>query len=277
MEKGFLKNILIIVAFIIATVVLFRTNALYGFLFLLAVILLFLFLKRGAILALIGRTYYYKSNMEKSLTWFERAYKTGVAKPQTVASYAYLLLKSGKIQEAENILEILLRLNLSEDNRMMAKSNMALVQWKKGYLDEAIATLEEVIKVYETSNIYGSLGYMLIQRGNLDKALEFNLKAYDYNSENAIILDNLGQVYYLKQDYDKAHELYEKLMAKEPSFPEAYYNYALLLKAKGEYEKALEKAEKALNYKLSFLSTIQKDDIDILINELKNHMEKSHS
>lgn len=277
MEKRFLRNILIFVAFIIVEVLLFKSNALYGFLFLLAAASLFILIKRAAILAIIGRTYYYKGDMETSLAWFEKAYKTGMAKPQTEASYAYLLLKSGKTQEAENILETLLKSNLSEDNRMMAKSNMALVQWKKGHLNEAIATLEEVIKVYETSSIYGSLGYMLIQKGDLDKALEFNLRAYDYNNENAVILDNLGQVYYLKQDYDKACEFFEKLIAKAPSFPEAYYNYALLLKAKGEYERALETAEKALNYKLSFLSTIQKDDIDALISELKSHTEKPNS
>ncbi len=270
MQNKLLKGMLIFIAFIVVIVLLFRVNALYGLIFLLAGISLFLFLKRATIFALIGRNYYINNNMEKSITWFRRAYKTKAAKPQTVASYAYLLLKSGNTQDAENILETLLRSKLSEDDRMMAKSNMALVLWKKGCLDEAIATLEEVIKVYETTNIYGSLGYMLIQKGDLDKALEFNLKAHDYNNENTIILDNLGQVYYLRQDYDKASEIYEKLMAKEPSFPEAYYNYALLLKARGEYEKALETARKALGFKLSFLSTIQQDAIDALIIDLES-------
>jgi tetratricopeptide (TPR) repeat protein len=147
---------------------------------------------------------------------------------------------------------------------------MSLVQWKKGNLDEAINILEDVIKNYETTNVYGSLGYMLIQKGDLDKALEFNLRASDYNSSNSIIMDNLGQTYYLKGNYDKAVEVYANLMESNPTFPDAYYNYALVLKSKNEFSKALEIAKKALNYELSFLSTINKSQIDNLINELQN-------
>ncbi|NSW90886.1 MAG: tetratricopeptide repeat protein [Firmicutes bacterium] len=271
MQNKAWKNIIFFLAFIVLTVILFKINALLGLLFFLGSIILFLFNKRATIFALLGRTSYYKGNMEKGLVWFERAYKTGIAKPHTVTSYAYLLLKSGKIEEAEKILENLLRSNLNEDDKMLVKSNMALVYWKKGNLDDAIKTLEEVISSYETTNVYGSLGYMLIQKGDMDKALEFNLKAYDYNNSNAIILDNLGQTYYLRHEYDKAFEIYEKLMALNPSFPEAYYNYALVLKAKGENEKALETVKKALGYRLSFLSTIQKEDIDTLIKELEKN------
>ncbi len=275
MGKGFLKNLLLFAVIIIIAIVLFRAGTIYGFVFLLAVIIFLLFIRRTVIYSFLGRTSYFNGDIEKAIAWYKKAYKTEKAKPPTVASYAYLLLKSGNLSEAETILDRLLRSRLSKDERLMAKSNMALVQWKKGDLDEAIETLEEVIESYETSNIYGSLGYMLIQKGDLEKALEFNLKAYEYNSENAVIQDNLGQTYYLMRDYDKATDIYEKLMEKEPSFPEAYYNYALLLKAKGENEKALQTVKKALNYKLTFLSTIQKEDIDKLINELESNNEQT--
>lgn len=270
MQKGIWGNILAFIMFVVLTVVIFKANILYGFIFLLAILLVFIFIKRAAILALIGRTNYFKGNIEKGLAWFEKAYKTGVAKPKTIVSYAYLLLKSGNIKDSEKILENLLRSRLQTDDRMLAKSNMALVQWKKGELDTAIETLEEVISDFETTNIYGSLGYMLIQKGNLDKALEFNLKAYDYNSSNAVILDNLGQTYYLRKEYDKATDIYKNLMEQNPSFPEAYYNYGLVLKAKNNNEEALEMAKKALNYKISFLSTIKKENIDKLIENLES-------
>ncbi len=270
MKKGIWVNVLVFIVFVVLTVVLFKTNVFFGLIFLLAIIILLLFTKRAAVLAFIGRTNYFKGNIEQGLAWFEKAYKTGVAKPKTIISYAYLLLKSGNIEDSERILENLLRSRLETDERMLAKSNKALVEWKKGNLDNAIETLEEVISDFETTNIYGSLGYMLIQKGDLDKALEFNLKAYDYNSLNTVILDNLGQTYYLRQEYDKAAEIYKNLLKEEPSFPEAYYNYGLVLKAQNENEKALEMAKKALNYKISFLSTIKKENIDSLIAELES-------
>jgi len=244
----------------------------YGIIIILVIIAFFLYSKRAAIFAYLGKGNYYRGDLEKGLAWFEKAYKTGRAKPPTIVSYAYLLLKSGKTEESEDVLNKLLRFPMEHSNKMLAKSNLALVEWKKGNLDTAIEILEEVIKTYETTNVYGSLGFMLIQKGDLDKALEFNLKAYDYNSSNAVILDNLGQVYYLRGEYDKATEIYEKLMEQNPSFPDAYYNYAMLLKAKGEKEKALETVKKAQNYKLSFLSTVKEENINALINELENEL-----
>lgn len=270
MQKRGWINLIAFIVFIILTVILFKINVLLGLIFLLVIIALLLFDKRSAVLALIGRLNYAKGKREKGLAWFERAYKTGVAKPKTIISYAYLLLKFGNIKDSEEILDSLLRSRLETDERMLAKSNMALVNWKKGDLDIAIETLQEVISDFENTNIYGSLGYMLIQKGDLDKALEFNLKAYGYNDSNTVILDNLGQTYYLRQEYDKAVDIYKKIMKENPTFPEAYYNYALVLKAKNENEKALEMAKKALNYQISFLSTIKKEDIDKLVTELEN-------
>ena len=269
MAGGF-SSLIYFILFVVIMVMVFKTNVLAGLIFVLVVTGFYLYIKRAAIFAFIGRMAYGKGNMQDALKWFEKAYKTGVAKPQTIVSYGYLLLKSGKIEDAENVLDRLSRRRLSENDRMVLRSNMALVQWKKGNLDEAISTLEEVIKKYETTNIYGSLGYMLIQKGDLDKALDFNLKASEYNSSSAIIMDNLGHTYYLKDNYDKAAEIYENIMESNPSFPEAYYNYALVLKAKKEYSKALETVKKALNYQLTFLSTITKSQIDSLISELEN-------
>ncbi|HHV96555.1 MAG TPA: tetratricopeptide repeat protein [Clostridiaceae bacterium] len=269
MAGGF-SGLIYFILFVVIMVMVFKTNVLAGLALLLVITVFYLYAKRAAIFAFIGRIAYGKGSMQDALKWFERAYKTGVAKPQTIVSYGYLLLKSGNIEEAENILERLSRRSLSENDRMVLKSNMALVQWKKGNLDEAISTLEEVIKKYETTNIYGSLGYMLIQKGDLDKALEFNLKASEYNSSSPIIMDNLANTYYLRGNYDKAAEIYENLMESNPTFPEAYYNYALVLKAKKEYTKALETVKKALNYQLTFLSTITKSQIDNLISELEN-------
>lgn len=270
MKSGFFNSIIYFILFVVIAVIVFKNNVLFGFGILFLFIGIFLYSKRATIFALIGRTSYAKGNLQDALTWYKRAYKSGVAKPQTKVSYAYLLLKTGNIEDAESTLESLSRRKLETNDRMVLNSNMALVQWKKGNLDEAINLLEEVIKSYETSNIYGSLGYMLIQKGDLDKALEFNLKASEYNSSNAIILDNLGQTYYLKGNYDKAVEIYENLMESNPSFPDAYYNYALVLKARSEFSKALDTAKKALNYELSFLSTITRPQIDNLVNELEN-------
>jgi tetratricopeptide (TPR) repeat protein len=158
---------------------------------------------------------------------------------------------------------------LSADDKMNVKSNMALVLWKKGQIDDALNMLKEVFENYKTTTIYGSLGFLLILKGDLDKALEFNLEAYEYNDSNAVILDNLGQTYYLMGEYDKSKEIYKKLVSSNPSFPEPYFNYGLVMKQKGNVERALELMNQALTYRFSFLSTVSKEEIEAEIEKLK--------
>ena len=107
--------------------------------------------------------------------------------------------------------------------------------------------------------------------GEYEKALEFNLEAYDYNSDDNIIVDNLAESYALTGDLKKAAEVYEELLSRdpEPRFPEAYYGYGEVLIKLGEREKGLELIEKSLTKPFSFLS-IKSNYTYIYYNELKS-------
>lgn len=272
MKKTFINLLLYFILPVAVIIFLFVNNTLLGVMALVVYVAYALYAVRSTVFSFTGNIAYAKGNVDKALTWFERAFKSGKASPRIITSYAYLLLKSGNISESGKVLNNLLNTKLSQDDKMYAKSNLALVLWKKGELDNAITMLEEVISTYKTSVVYGSLGYLYILKGDMDKALEFNMEAYEYNSSNTVIQDNLGQIYYLLKEYDKAIEIYEKLMQSNPAFPEAYYNYGLVLSKKGEYQKALDMAEKACNYKLSFLSTVSKEEIDSLFESLKKEV-----
>ena len=80
--------------------------------------------------------------------------------------------------------------------------------------------LDELIKTYETTNVYSTLGLLYNEKGDYEKALEFNLLAKDYNSSNPAILDNLGTSYFNLGEYDKAFETYQEAMKYKPTFPE---------------------------------------------------------
>ncbi len=269
---GFLVKFLIP---LIVIILLFSYNALLGLAAILLAIALLLYRNRPSLFAYMGGMKYSRGSLEEAINWFEKAYRTGKAKPATTSSYAYLLLKNGILDESEAILNKLISSHPDKDSEMLAKSNLALVYWKKGCLDDAVALLETVIQEYKTSTIYGSLGYLLILKGDLEKALQFNLEAYEYNEANTVILDNVGQVYHLTGQFEKSAEIYEKLISKNPSFPEAYYNFGLLLLDMGQVEKACEMLEKALNYKLSFLSTIKRENIEEKLEETRQKLPDS--
>jgi tetratricopeptide (TPR) repeat protein len=263
--SALLKFILPIIIIFIA----FTSNALAGLALLLIYAAILAYTGRATLFRLIGGTQYSKGNLEQALAWFEKSCNTKKAKPGAIISYGYILLKTGHPDKAEQVLLDLLKKKPGKDNEFQIKSNLSLVYWKKGRLDEAVALLEEVIAEYKTTTIYGSLGYLLIMQGDLDKALKFNLEAYDYNSTNAIILDNLAQNYFLKGMFDESQETYGKLLAQNPSFPEAYYNYALLLVELGQKDKALEMLEKALNSKFSYLSDLTVEKVNKKLEEVR--------
>jgi len=206
---------------------------------------------------------YQKGNVQETIAWLDKAYKTGRAKVKIVTTYGYVLLKYGKLEEAMKILdEQLASKKLSNNERNESKSNYALVLWKKGQLDEAISLFEEIITHYKNTNIYGSLGYLYNLKANFEKALQFNLEAYDYNNANGVILDNLGQTYFLLGDLEKADEVFKKLMTLNPKFPEAFYDYALVFEKMGDKEKCIEKLRNALLYKPNYLSAVTAEEIE---------------
>ena len=262
------KALITFVLLVVVLIVLFNINLFVGLTALLMIFAYMFYITRTSLFSVIGTMNYSKGNLDKAISWYKRAYETGKANPRSNISYAYLLLKSGRIDESEAILQKMLKSSIGKDDMMFTKSNLALAVWKKGDLDGAVSMLEEILPEYTNSTIYGSLGYFHILKGDLDKALQFNLEAYEYNNTNTVILDNLGQTYHLTGQDEKALEIYETLVSKNPAFPEAYFNYSLVLEKLGKLEQALEMAEKALNYKLTFLSTISRDDIEEKIKEI---------
>ncbi len=261
MGKGFKKSLVWFFLPVAVIIILMLSDIWAGTIALAAYILALVILKREKFYTIIGAYNYTRNNIDKAYKWYRRAYNDGKGKPRNVVIYGYLMLKSGKPDEAESIIKNLLQRDIPKEDRLFAKSNLALAIWKKGDLDGAVEILENVFKEYKTSIIYGSLGFLLILKGDLEKALAFNLEAYDYNNSNAVIQDNLGQTYYLRGEIEKAEEIYGKLIPANPSIPEAYYNYGLVLMNKGKKTEAADNFRKALDYRFTYLSTISEEDV----------------
>ena len=260
---------------VLAIYLLFRINTYAGIIGLAAWILLVVFTNRAMIYRLRGQAEYAKGNMDKALKLFEKAVMFPKASHEMKVNYGFLLLKTGRLEESEKILQECVAQGKSEDGKNLARSNLAIVLWKKGQLDQAVTMLKEVIANYKTTAIYGSLGYLLIEQGDLEEALQFNLEALEYNPDNTIILDNLGHLYYLRGEMDKAGEIFEKLKEKNPHFPEAWYDYGRLLEDTGRKEQAAEMYQKALNSTFSFNSTITVEQVQNRLNGLTEKEESN--
>lgn len=231
-----------------------------------------IYLNKSLIYSMVGSRNYTLGKTSEALKWFKKAHDTKRAGARISVSYAYILLKNGDLAACEDILQQVMNNNPGAQDVPYIKSILALVLWKKGELDNAVEMLEEIIKTYKTTSVYGSLGYLLILKGDLEKSLKFNLEAYEYNSSDKIIQDNLAQNYFLLGLHDKAEKIFKPLLESTPSFPEPYYNYGLLLEKTGETGRALEYMKKAMNYKFTYLSSITREEIEAKIREMESNV-----
>ncbi|ADL50370.1 tetratricopeptide repeat protein [Clostridium cellulovorans] len=225
-------------------------------------ILLLIYTNFPSILMYRANLHYTQKNMHKALSLYKLAYSSWHAPDKMKISYGYLLIRMGNLEESDAVLSKFKNKTLNPTDKLSWKLNYSLVLWKKNKLDEAINLLMEEYNQKKNTTLYQNLGYFLLLNKDYDKALEFNLEAYEYNDSDASILDNLAQSYYFKGQYSKALEIYDKLIPMTPTFVTAYYYYAMTLSKESRTEEALGMLNKALECNFSYLSNVSKEDVE---------------
>lgn len=236
---------------------------------LIVVALAYLYLNRSMVYQNKAGKKYMNRDYEGALADLKAAVQAAPKDPKVRGTYAFFLVKMGRTDEAAEEIEKAIEGTASESDRKPLMITRSLILWKQGRLDEAIKVLEELLPTYENTNVYATLGFFYIEKGDYNKALEFNLKAKEFNSSSNVILDNLGTVYFLMGDYDNALEIYESIMKNKPNFPEAFYNYARVLDKKGNLEKALYMVRYSLTLPFWHTSTVKKAEVEAFLNELE--------
>lgn len=222
------------------------------------------------ILAFVAKIKFTNGDLAAALKWFAIANRVGKLGVESLRFYGYILLRDGQVDLAKTLLS---RASLDAKKpaaKKRVKAMLALCEWKCGNLDIAIEMSEDAMVDFENTNLYQNLGLMYVLSGNGHKALEFNKKAYEYNSDDMVIMDNLAEAYALVGDTQKAQELYEKLLEKEPHFPEPYYSYGQMLCAMGEKKKGIKLIEQSLEKRFTYLSVLQKDEVEKILENAKN-------
>jgi len=224
------------------------------------------------ILASRGSRAYNKGDKDNALKYFEKAVKHSQSKPYIKSSYGYLLLREGRVDEAEPYL-IEASEYKAKDSRFHYNSilNLAILNWKKGDVDKGIKLVEDIKEEYKNTIMYEILGYLYISKRDYQKALEFNQEAYDFNPDDNVIGDNLAQSHFFLGEYDQAEKLYDSII-DFVKFPEAFYFYGLIMWKKGNYVKAYDAFEHSLTLKNSFLSNITKEAVELEFNNLKEEL-----
>ena len=212
---------------------------------------------------------------DEALAIYEEVYEKGLVSAVYMLPYSVLLLKRGE-GEANflKVKEILKKAekapDLTPDKRQQLLMNYATAQYKLGEMEKALHLLEAAHQKSPCGMIYGTLGFLYIQAGETEKALAYNLEALEYDDEDPVTLDNLGQTYYrLLNDKEKAKEYFLKAHEIKETQIDTLYFLSRYDLEEGNTEAAIEKLETALEGRFSPLNYVTKADVEAEIERLK--------
>ena len=217
-----------------------------------------------------GRKYFDAGNYAAAKRLFKKAVETGHAKGDIRMEYSYILLRTGDIDEAEQIVNNMLCYKIKPEYRGRAIIQRCMCYYKKGELDEALEDgMELYNEGYRSIMLYGMLGFFKILKDPMSEGtFKFCQEAYDYADDDRDIRDNLLICYYNRGEYEKAKEISDMVLEKEPKFVEAWYHGAQIDFAMGDYENALKKLERTYKCNRSFMTTISVEEIENMKNEI---------
>ncbi len=233
-----------------------------------AMILIWVLIKRTDIMGLLAMVKFTRGETERAIGLFKKAERLGKLSSKNKMTYGYILLREGQTKNAKEILTRASMEAVKPALKRQIKSILALSVWKDGDLETAIEMMEEVMGEFKISTGYQNLGLMYIVKGDGNKALEFNLGAYDYNPDDLVIADNLAESYALCGNYEKAKELYKSILDQNPEFPEPYYNYGQILVKEGDRDGGILLIKKALEKRFTFLSVKSREEVEHLLDLL---------
>lgn len=226
-------------------------------------------------LSIRGQSEYARGNNTKALSLLKKAHESSRARTANSTAYAYILLRCGQTEEAANVLNyVLLNQKLKQQEKLQARQILSLVRYRQGDFAEATRLMEMVFAGYKNSGVYGALGYYKILSDAPD-AQAFNEEAYEYNSDDKIIIDNMIILCLKNGDIARAKELSDKSVNAGNKGVEIFYRAAQVEEALGNDEEALEYYKKAASCTRSFMTTVAEKDIDNAVDMLKKRLGKT--
>ena len=161
----------------------------------------------------------------------------------------YIKKALGEIGEAE--LRDIIHPHKEKKDRASLESlrlyNLALKFTRSGMLELAIDTVKKSVEAKpEMVKSHILLGFLYLETGETDKALEVFNRALELDSHSKDAKTGLGGALVLKGDTDRAIEILDDAAATNPYPQMAYYELGKAYEQKGDKDKSIEMYKKAI-------------------------------
>ena len=212
-----------------------------------------------------------KGDYRTALKLYEEAYEKGMDKPRLLRGYSVLLIRTSQFDKALEVLKRMEQMPLDAKEKTDLHINYAIILWQKGHLDRAMEILSDEFRRAKNGTLYSIIGYLKIEQGDAEEAIRFNKEAIEYDDEDPVFLDNLGQTYYrLVGDKETAKIYFDKAIALKPKAIDTNYFLALYDIENGDIESAKERLDTARVGMFSPLNYATPEMIDAKRDELRN-------
>lgn len=212
---------------------------------------------------------YSKGDTNGAMRLYKEAIDEGLTDVRSILPYSIMLIREGKYPEARALLVKAQKYPMNDDSRRQLIVNYASCVYKMGEIQKGIELLERLHAKQPSGLVYETLGYLYVEAGETEKALAFNTEAYEYDDEDPITLDNLGQTYYrLVDNKAKAKEFFEKALEVKPGQIDTLYFLSQYDLESGDKEAAKAKLEKALEGRFSPLNYASREKVEDFLHTL---------
>lgn len=220
----------------------------------------------------IGYFNHMRSYPAQAEKFYRRGMKLGGMGHKNEGAFGVLLLKKGSFEEAlEHFNNSLSQKDCKGQLRSLIRMNRAIAWFRLGQSDKALEALEDLHKNFRGIRVYQTLGYVYTALRMYDKAEPYNLEACEYEPEDAVILDNTGQMYLEMGQPEKAKGYFQKAYEKK-HISDILYHMGLIAEHEGRPQDALAHYREAMIKNMDALNdvtpVILRERIDILRGQL---------
>ena len=236
-----------------------------------ALMLIFLFIRRGYLYFYRAAVAYKKDDEQKIWSNFERALKAGVDFDRKV-QIGSLYIQRGDAKRGIEVLESVMNSPKAGPFASKAAIICSMGYWRQGEKDKAIKTLEDLSESgIRDDNLSINLETYYLETGNLKAAKKAISDGRRNNTENNGLMDNRGWYDIRIGHWQKAKELYDELINdRNAKFPEAYLHGAQVSIHYGDIEEAVDRLGWSLSKSFSKTCMLSKDYISHLLLGLEN-------
>lgn len=227
----------------------------------------------------IARSYAETGESQKALSHYEAALRAKPGWLDAIEEYANLLLKSNKVQEAEETVQNALKLNPDDvkmhtsmgnvynrksvfdnaelefkkaldgdDEYTPALTGLAHSLEKQGRHEEAAETISKAQRLNpDDVSVIKQSAQVLLSANFLSAAYEKISRLWEINSKDPQTVSLLGQYYIAKGDDAKVESCFDKIQEIAPDYKDVYKDWGARYVQKGDNKKAKQYLKTAIN------------------------------